>query len=143
MAFVAGCALAPNDTPVCRGVREAAAIQRAGEASRTVEYYPVDDPEGIMAVGCRHDGDPAMQSLCGVILQNTSREFFNVFAYDVVDCVRAHGEVAQLETGSTPSGLVRNPNSLVRMEGRLGATRLVLRRRENGSGFALTFASPN
>ena len=140
---VAGCASVGEsaDTPVCRAVIDAAAAQSSGSPSRTVEYFPIHDPDTIMGVGCRHDDDPVLQRFCDAILGNTSFEFFNAFAYDVVECTQAHGQIERIETDQAPSGLLRHPYSLRRMSGRISGANLELQSREAG-GFALTFHRP-
>lgn len=141
-ALVAGCATSPGlNAPICNAVLGAAATQAPGTSS-TMSYYSIDELDGepvFLAVACNAGNDARMDEVCGAVVGNTSREFMDAFAYSVLDCVRAHGRVRHLAVGDDHmSGLRRNRGrSFESLDGQIGATSLVLRKRD--AGFDLTF----
>jgi hypothetical protein len=141
-ALVAGCASSPElNAPICNAVLSAAATQAPGTSS-TMSYYTIDELDGepvFLAAACNARNDARMEEFCGAVIGHTSREFMNAFAYDVTDCVRAHGRIRHFAVGDAhTSGLRRDRGrSLQSMDGQIGATRLSLRERD--AGFELTF----
>ncbi len=136
--LLASCASITSGNPlVCRGVITAAATQTLG--SRSLQFFskPPEDNE-IIHVECEYGDDPQLGNLCQTILAHSSWEFVDQFAYDVADCVAAHGHVTRLTTvDDHPTGLNDHPHNLESMDGRLGRTDVTIRSREDG--FILTF----
>lgn len=107
-----------------------------------MSYHTIDELDGewvFLGVACDYGDDARMNQLCNSVMGNTSREFMNAFAYDVLDCVRAHGRVRHLAIDAPHlSGFRRNGGrGIQRMDGQIGPTLLILR--EHGSGFEVTF----
>lgn len=137
-AALAGCAsLDPERALLCQNIVQVAVEQEQGAPARSIEYYSYDDPNAIMAVACKHGGDPALKSLCDTILEHSSHEFLDAFAYDVVGCVQRSGRVLSVQTTLEPSGLLHHPHGLHSMRGRLRGTDISIDQRDGG--FELTF----
>jgi hypothetical protein len=135
---VAGCATTPEPpSPVCTALVELTQQRGDVPAERSVSYYGVTEPDTIFAVECVHGGEPSLAGFCQTIVENTSHEFMNIFAHDVISCVRTNGRVLTIRTTSEHSGLRYHPRAVDRMYGRLGFASIELRRREAG-GFTLT-----
>ncbi len=141
-ALVASCATPRElNAPICDAVLSAASTQAPGTSS-TMSYHTIDELDGewvFLGVACESGGDARMAEFCHSVMGNTSREFVNAFAYDVTDCAREYGRVRHLAFGDAhASGLRRNQGrSIQSMDGRIGATLLLLRERD--AGFELTF----
>lgn len=112
-----------------------AARTQLRDTESSVRYFTADDPEMDHGVACSHDG-PRMRTLCNSIIGHTSREFMNVFAYSVLECVERHGHVDSLQTGSEP-GTRDHLHNLESMTGHVGDVEI--RVNEIERGFQLTF----
>jgi hypothetical protein len=125
-------------SPVCDGMLKVASSQVSKASMRTVAYYSFNSPDAVFSVRCDHGGDPELADLCETILNHSSHEFLNAFAYDVVECVRSHGSILSLRDSKRDSGLLHYPRSLIAMSGRVRGRNISLRARPDG-GFELSF----
>jgi hypothetical protein len=124
--------------PVCAALVATASDGSPQGRERTIAYYGVNEPDAIFSVVCSFHEEDHTSALCSVVANNSSHEFLNVFAYQVVECVEAHGEVQNLTTSSESSGLMHHPRAVSSMSGHLGRSEVLLHAREGG-GFSLTF----
>ncbi|HVY83532.1 MAG TPA: hypothetical protein VG943_00235 [Caulobacterales bacterium] len=127
--------MAPEDA-VCAALKDVVAQVRPGETTKSA-YRSIDIPGAIFSVECEHNGDPRWMRYCPIVLNHTSHEFFNAYAYQIHDCVAANGRVLDLRTDGEESGLARRSN-MVSMDGVIG--RIHVRVTEVERGYELTLS---
>ena len=134
-----GC-VSPRDdanTPVCSALRRLVSETGVGETITTHVFLLPPSQDTIFAIACNHKDDARSRAFCDVVLDNTSFEFINVFAYQVRDCVAASGRIEDTETSAERSGLRYHPHTLVALDGSIGRARINLRR-DADAGYNVT-----